>query len=274
MLKVIVHADDFGETKEITRGIVIGMESGAVTSTSVMANMPGTEYALPIARSWAETKSFGVHLNFCEGRALSGTSSLTDPNGDLLTKRQLLLRALKGTLNIEDVCDEVRAQIDKIGSNGVSVSHVDAHKHLHQLPVVRRAVSIVLAEFGIERVRVTKESRLWRHGQGVSKGMSRIVRLLMAASAANHFMSTGLRYPTRFLDIMDVQVNAPNLGEFFKLEDDRSIVEIGCHPGTSLADEEKPGSCDRYSELQYLMSKQFRNVIQEQNLNLVTYWEV
>ena len=43
---VIVHADDFGETVEITRGICAAIDGGAVTSTSIMANMPGTADAL------------------------------------------------------------------------------------------------------------------------------------------------------------------------------------------------------------------------------------
>lgn len=229
MQKVIVHADDFGGTEEITRGIVIGMESGAVTNTSVMANMPGTENALPIASSWSGNHSFGVHLNFCEGRALSGASTLTCPDGALLPKRQLLIRALLGQLKTKDVCDEIRDQIDRVGSSGVSISHIDSHKHLQQLPVVRFAVATVLSEYGIERIRVTREASLWRRGQKFPDGVPRVVRLLMAAGAAKHFMTAGLRSPDKFLDIADVKNGTPNLSKSLGRNDRKSIVEIGCH---------------------------------------------
>ena len=43
---MIIHADDFGETVEITEGICQGITAGVVTSTSIMANMPGTAEAL------------------------------------------------------------------------------------------------------------------------------------------------------------------------------------------------------------------------------------
>jgi predicted glycoside hydrolase/deacetylase ChbG (UPF0249 family) len=68
---LIVHADDFGETVEITRGICASIEAGAVTSTTIMATMPGTEDALPRVPALADRASFGVHLNLCEGRPLT-----------------------------------------------------------------------------------------------------------------------------------------------------------------------------------------------------------
>src|SRR5882762_1461648 len=78
---VIVHADDFGETIEITNGIRAGIEAGVVTSTSIMANMPGTAYALRLAPVLADRASFGVHLNFCEGAPLTAGGTLVGKNG-------------------------------------------------------------------------------------------------------------------------------------------------------------------------------------------------
>ncbi|HUN71025.1 MAG TPA: ChbG/HpnK family deacetylase, partial [Steroidobacteraceae bacterium] len=76
-LPVIVHADDFGETADITEGICLAIEAGVVTSTSVMANMPGTAEALRRGPALAQQASFGVHLNLCEGRPLTGGATLT-----------------------------------------------------------------------------------------------------------------------------------------------------------------------------------------------------
>jgi len=76
---LIVHADDFGETVEITRGICAAIDAGAVTSTSIMANMPGTADALLRVAPLAERASFGVaappwpRMTFAEAVSRFGT---------------------------------------------------------------------------------------------------------------------------------------------------------------------------------------------------------
>lgn len=274
MAKWIIHADDFGETDEITRGIVLAMEAGSVSSTSIMANMPGTSQALDIAKSWDGPQSFGVHLNFCEGQSLVGPSSLTTANGTFLSKKQLFARSVAGNVVLDDAILEVRAQIDRVGSAGIKISHVDSHKHLHQLPVIRIAVAEILAGYGIDRIRVTRETSVWRKGQGIAAGASRIVRNLMAASAAKHFSNVGLRSPSQFLDITDIQGQPVALRKLRDRNFERSIIEIGCHPGTDKAVIEKPGSCDRSEELRFLISNRFKDILKTNNATLATYWEV
>ncbi len=58
------------------------------------------------------------------------------------------------------------------------------------------------------------------------------------------------------------------------LRDARGPVELFCHPGTAQADIEKPGSCERHAELQYLLGDRFRELIRLHTLRLVTYWEL
>src|SRR3979490_372494 len=97
---LIVHADDFGETAEITDGIGQSIEAGVVTSTSIVANMPATQYALRRVRSLAERASFGVHLNLCEGRPLTRGLSLVGSDGEFHGKRALIERAVLGKLSL------------------------------------------------------------------------------------------------------------------------------------------------------------------------------
>ena len=51
-MKLIIHADDLGETVEITRGIFECIDAGLVTSTSMLANMPATDFALSEAEKY------------------------------------------------------------------------------------------------------------------------------------------------------------------------------------------------------------------------------
>lgn len=268
-LPVIVHADDFGETVQITEGICVAIEAGVVTSTSVMANMPGTADALRRIPQLARQASFGAHLNLCEGRPLTRGATLVDSNGEFLRKRTLVARALTGRLSLRELEAEVAAQIGVLRDSGVRVSHLDGHKHLHQLPIVCAAVANVLPRFGIERVRITRRGS-WRG----MRGASTLAREIAARHAARVFAHARLRSPLRTVDLRDL-LAGERLGILATARaDGPAPIEICCHPGTAAADEGKPGSHRRGSELDYLLSPQFRTVLAANGAALVSYWRV
>ncbi len=268
-LPVIVHADDFGETLEITAGICLALEAGVVTSTSVMVNMPGTAEALRRIRGLAQQASFGVHLNLCEGRPLTRGATLIDGDGEFLRKRTLAVHALTGKLSLRQLEAEVAAQIAVLWDCGVRVSHLDGHKHLHQLPIVCTAVANVLPRFGIERVRITRLGS-WRRVRGASM----LAREMAARHAARVFAGARLRSPLRTVDLRELLVGdhlAPLGG---RRADGAAPIEICCHPGTAAADAGKPGSHRRCNELEFLLSPRFRAVLAASGAALVSYWRV
>ena len=267
--RLIIHADDFGESEQITLGICAGIEAGVITSTSIMANMPATDFALDRARSLGERVSFGVHLNLCEGRPLTRARTLVDSDGNFCSKRRLFLRSISGQLQQADVETEVGAQLERITSGGVRVSHLDGHKHLHQLPVVCAAVAAVARRHGVERVRLAA-----MHGLAGYSSPSSSVRELLAIHAGRVFRRAKLRFPRRLIDIRVCIALANQPRKWLRLVRDRGIVEVFCHPGTELADREKPGSCDRSDELKFLLSTQMRQLIAAGGSSLVNYWSV
>jgi hypothetical protein len=264
-LPLIVHADDFGETPQITHGICVAIEAGVLTSTSIMANMPGTEEGLQRVAALASRASFGVHLNFCEGRPLTAARSLTDPEGRFHSKRALFVRAVTRQLALSDVEAEIAAQIGRVRDYGVRISHVDGHKHLHQLPIISTAVANVLPRFSIRRVRITRLGRLSR-----VRGATQLVRELLATKASRKFRRGGLRSPVRILDLRSfISMQTPDA-----CVDPSGPVELCCHPGTLEADAHKPGSHLRSAELDYLLSARFRELLDVNGARLVSYWDV
>jgi predicted glycoside hydrolase/deacetylase ChbG (UPF0249 family) len=266
---MVVHADDFGETVEITRGICEAIDGGAVTSTTIMANMPGTADALPRVAALSSRASFGVHLNLCEGRPLTSGRTLVDAQGRFHRKRALFLRAVTGTLSLAEVEAEVSAQIALVHDAGVRISHVDGHKHLHQLPVVSAAVARVLPRFGIERVRLTRLGHI-----GQVRAPATMMRELLAVPAGAVFRRARLRSPRRVVDLQVIMGLKPGADAGVLLREPNGAIELFCHPGTALADAQKPGSCERYTELQFLLSARFRALIEAHDLRLITYWDV
>lgn len=265
---LIVHADDFGETVEITEGIRIAIEAGVLTSTSIMANMPGTADALQRVAALASRASFGVHLNLCEGKPLTAGRSLVDAAGCFHSKRSLLLKSVTGRLVLHEVEAEIAAQIALVRDHGVSISHLDGHKHLHQLPIVSTAVANVLPRFAIRRVRITRLGGLLQ-----ARGAAVLVRELLAMKAARKFHRAGLRSPVRIVDLRPIMAGYPVRGAP-SCVDPRGPVELCCHPGTAAADTGKPGSHVRHAELEFLLSPGFLGLLETAGARLVSYWDV
>ena len=254
---------------DITEGICLAIAAGVVTSTSVMVNMPGTAEALRRAPQFAPQASFGIHLNLCEGRPLTGGGTLVGANGEFLRKRVLAARALTGRLSLAELEAEVAAQLGMLCDTGVRVSHLDGHKHLHQLPIVCQAVANVLPRFGIERVRITRVGS-W----SPRRGAMTLAREIAARHAARVFARAHLRSPVRTVDLRDL-LAGDSLGLPARRGGSRSgPIEICCHPATPAADASKPGSHRRGEELEYLLSPRFRTMLAANGAALVSYWRV
>jgi predicted glycoside hydrolase/deacetylase ChbG (UPF0249 family) len=264
---LIVHADDYGETEEITRGISLGLEAGVVTSTTILANMPGTAFALREVRRFGDAVSFGLHLNLCEGQPLTTCPSLTTPDGRFHSKRTLAARALARLVSPAEVQREVDAQAALLADAGVKLSHIDGHKHLHQLPIVREAVVRSARRFGLQRVRRTLL------GRGLPRGAATTVREVLAWRAGRLFSANRLRYPTRVVDLAQFQA-LRDAAQGAALLDGDGIVEVFCHPGTPEGDVEKPGSCRRSEELAFLLSRQWADTVRASRREPMNYWRV
>ena len=63
-MQLMLSADDFEYSDHTVDRTIACFEAGALTSASIMANMPATERAADWARSQLEF-SFGVHLVYC-----------------------------------------------------------------------------------------------------------------------------------------------------------------------------------------------------------------
>lgn len=166
-MRVILHADDFGASDDTVRATIECLEGGALTSASIMPGMPASAAAIAFARARPDL-DFGVHLTFVGGdgeRPLSrpgDISALVDRGGGFRSTRELRLRSLVGLLPVEQIERELTRQLDSIAEEGVEITHVDSHRHMHKLPSFRKALARVLPRFGIRRVRAVQDVYLRR----------------------------------------------------------------------------------------------------------------
>ncbi|MFZ0275506.1 MAG: ChbG/HpnK family deacetylase, partial [Candidatus Sulfotelmatobacter sp.] len=144
MRRLIVNADDFGFTAGINRAIVEAHTRGIVTSTTLMAKGRAFDDAVRSAAT-VPVLSVGCHVVLIDGVPVLDAKqlpSITTSNSSGSRFRDGLksfaARALTGRLNPHEIEIEVSAQIRTLQSAGVSVSHVDTHKHTHLFPAVLR----------------------------------------------------------------------------------------------------------------------------------------
>ena len=92
--RLIVNADDFGLTNGVNRAIIEGHTRGAVTSATLMANMPAFDAAVGLAKDHPSL-GVGLHFNIVTGQPLSECWSLIDDRtGDFHQLSSLIFRTV------------------------------------------------------------------------------------------------------------------------------------------------------------------------------------
>lgn len=134
--RLIVTADDFGDTPEVNAAVERAHHEGVLRFASLMVLRPAAAEAAAIARA-NPGLGVGLHLELCAGEPeKAGLRYAFDA------------RARAG------VEGEIRAQFEALKALGVTPTHVDGHINVHVHPVVFPALCRVAREYGVPRVRL------------------------------------------------------------------------------------------------------------------------
>jgi len=153
--RLIVNADDFGFTSGVNRAIVEAHTRGVVTSATLMAGGRAFDEAIALTKTVPKL-SVGCHVVLIDGEPLlelEKVRSLTASRQFRDGIKMFAVRALSGQIDAGEITAEATAQIRKIQSAGIAVSHVDSHKHTHLFPQILRPVLRAAADCGVKAVR-------------------------------------------------------------------------------------------------------------------------
>lgn len=129
--RLIVNADDYGLTPEVSRGIREAHLHGIVTSTTCMMNLPATAGEIAKALVEAPSLGLGVHLVLTAGRPICAPATI--PSLCAADGRFFKLAALQSRVDDVDPADaerEWRAQIEAFTATaGRPPTHLDSHHH-------------------------------------------------------------------------------------------------------------------------------------------------
>jgi hopanoid biosynthesis associated protein HpnK len=283
--RLIINADDFGLTRGVNRAIVEAHEDGVVTSSTLMANGAAFDDAIAQAKA-APRLSIGCHAVLVDGSPVLGearVSSLIDrksANGGRFYDGfgRLALLAVSNRLVDEQIEAEVAAQIRKLQSAGISVSHIDAHKHTHLLPQVLQPLLCAAQACSVKAIRnpfgrmafsfIAQRPALWkRYGQ---------VKLLHAFAGRfqRAVQSAGMVTPDGSLGVVSTGTLDQQVWNFILGNIPEGTWELVCHPGYYDADLERVQTrlrASRVRELELLRSAATRDLLARQGVELISY---
>ena len=258
--KLIVNADDYGLDQAACDAILYLSEKMLISSTSVMANMVTDAQLEKIVLQ--KNISTGWHINIIEGKPLSHPeeiSSIVNQNGEFLSSKALLLKAMSGRLKKDHISIEMKTQYNKLLNAGINISHADAHQHTHQLPIIGPEILKILHRLGIRRIRFGK----------ISDNNSRRMRLLRIFHRMNKRSSKGFNSP----EILITTLSTGNI-DFLNLENsiknaflEANCVEIMTHPATNNS----KTYLDRMGEYELWRSEQWSNYLKSEEVELIPY---
>jgi chitin disaccharide deacetylase len=280
--RLIINADDFGLTSGVNRAISEAGHSRAITSTTLMANGAQFAGAATLAQSIPELR-VGCHVVLIDGQALEGNvPSLTGADGRFRSSLKDFARAAIGKkLRGEEIERETAAQIRKIQARGITVSHVDSHKHTHMFPQVLRPILRAARACGVQAVRnpfepvgswpigfVAATPGLWLRSIGV------LTFRLFASEFRKAIRESGMATTDGTVGIaVTGKLNPKSLTALLDTLPD-GTWELVCHPGYSDDDLRASGTrlvASREVELQALSSPETRAKLQARGIQLISY---
>lgn len=288
MKRLIINADDFGLTPGVNQAIVECHRAGTVTSTTLMANSSAFDGAVQVARQNAKL-GVGCHVMMVDGGPLSELptdSSLLEPGTKSFRNGMagFALRAMRKGFSNDEIAAEAAAQMRKISSAGIPLTHFDSHKHTHMFPSVLRGVLQAAKERGVRAVRNPFETigllglrrALFRPTLWVRTMEVRALRTLISTFRRS-VSDAGMKTTDGTLGIVVTGSLDFALFESMVRAMPEGTWELVCHPGyqdAALNGIRTRLRAAREAELKVLTSPEARRLLDQQGISLINYAEL
>ncbi len=277
MRRLIINADDFGLTSGVNRAIAGGHRNGVITSATLMANARCFSEASTISKSLPGLKT-GCHVVLIDGEPVSSNlPSLTNGSGRFRSSlKGFAQAAVRRQISPQEIQRETEAQIRKIQANGITLTHVDSHKHTHMFPHVLHPVLQAARSCGIRAVRNPFEPmRAWPSGLAM-----KTPGLWLRSAAVAAFQVFAAEFHRALRDHGMVSTDG-TIGIAVTGQLDQKILlrlltalpqgtwELVCHPGYSDAELRAAGTRllqSREIELSALTSQETKDTLARQNI--------
>ena len=159
---LIVTADDFGADVAVNEAVEIAHRDGVLTAASLMVAAPGAADAVARAMRIPSLR-VGLHLVLVEGRPALPPETiphLVDTDGRFRANM-----AAAGAMMFfhpaarRELAAEIAAQFEAFAATGLTLDHVNTHKHFHLHPTIAGLILEIGALHGLKAARIPIEPR-------------------------------------------------------------------------------------------------------------------
>lgn len=248
MGRLIINADDFGYCKGVNMGIIEAHQNGVLTSTTLMAGMPGFDQAVNLAKK-NPGLGVGVHLTLTCGYPVSkDLQTIVDDKGAFLNRSFYNEKENADSINLDEIYREWKSQIDKVINSGINPSHLDSHHHINALDELQKIYLRLADEYDLP--------------------------------VRNNFnLPEGYKTTSKMLDYFDQlagktdiwrSMETNNLIRDCKIYDS---IEIMCHPAyvDSFLAENSAYTINRTSALKELLNPEIKELFEDNGIELITF---
>ena len=155
--QLIITADDFGAAKEVNDAVELAHRGGILTAASLMVSAPAVADAVARAKTMPNLR-VGLHLTLVDDRPTlpaAQIEGLVDSDGMF---RSDMARAGAAMFFLPSVrkqlAAEIEAQFKAFAATGLTLDHVNTHKHFHLHPTIAALMMKIGARYDMNATRV------------------------------------------------------------------------------------------------------------------------
>ncbi len=274
MKKIILTADDLGISKSVNLAITKLIEKtllnkGMLTSVCIMTNAKYYKDALDSVVKKYPDFNYGLHLNSNECNSSFG-----------------FVRILFKSFNksyLEKIEKEFKSQIEQALNDGIKITYLNSHVHIHSIPNIFKIVAKLADEYNINSIRMQNEKFYFSDDDNVQKTILRHLNISYFANIIKHFLlkiftyfnqkylnenySKKIKTNNNFLGILySLNMDEDTIFKGIKsLEDNNSSTEIILHPTINTSDKKK------YKEFLTLFDVKFKKKLEDSGFELINW---
>jgi len=263
--RLIVNADDFGETAATTRGILDCCRAGTVRSASVIVTGEYWPETVALIRQTPDL-DYGIHLNLTAGRPCLPAQEMRmflQPDGTFPRRTNMLARLLRYRERLPVIEAELAEQVRRLSETGVQLTHLNFHEHLFFLPALWRMCLALRDRFGIPFIRRPYQVRSVRSPLSAQSWKRVFVNLFF-----RHREVRG-SFEVNYVD----SLGAKRLNEIYAaiLRQCGPLSELVVHPG--VADPSRHAGFDacRALEHEFLTTDELHHLARGEDVELIGY---
>ncbi|MGR5437038.1 ChbG/HpnK family deacetylase [Vibrio owensii] len=150
MKKVIINVDDFGVSEEYNKYVIRLIESGKVSSASILVNRnaKSTQEALLYAKNCDKNISFGIHLDLSEYFKFDSLGLWGRDEYHIIDGYKDIIKA-----NYTDIRLDIEQQFKTFASYGLPISHLNGHHNIHLFPEIRDILLPIMLGYNVVKCR-------------------------------------------------------------------------------------------------------------------------